>query len=144
MPLGTAAEFTPAARTGYASFQTGTCQPMGYNHRNDEIHENIVPMQREWEAQPHALTTVRRFNAELSAKGPAWFWPKISAAITSKHHWLVIACDSCGTVVDLDLRMKPRDAEASIRVALRDVRCRAVMGTVAHASSHCRVIRRFE
>ncbi len=27
------------------------------------------------------------------------------------------------TVVDLDLRVKPRDAEASIRVALRDVRC---------------------
>jgi hypothetical protein len=27
------------------------------------------------------------------------------------------------TVVDLDLRVKPRDADASIRVALRDVRC---------------------
>ena len=35
----------------------------------------------------------------------------------------VIACDSCGTVMDLDLRVKPRDPEASIRVALRDVRC---------------------
>ncbi|MGA7065054.1 MAG: hypothetical protein WB048_01800, partial [Pseudolabrys sp.] len=23
--------------------------------------------------------------------------------ITAKHPWLVIACDSCGTVVDLDL-----------------------------------------
>ena len=52
-----------------------------------------------------------------------WFWPKIAAALTSKHHWLVIACDSCGTVVDLDLRVKPRDPEASIRVALRDVQC---------------------
>ena len=25
------------------------------------------------------------------------------------HPWLVIACDSCGTLVDLDLRVKPRD-----------------------------------
>jgi len=36
---------------------------------------------------------------------------------------VVIVCDACGTVVDLDLRVKPRDPEASIRVALRDVQC---------------------
>jgi hypothetical protein len=71
----------------------------------------------------NALATVRRFNATLSAKGYVWFWPKIAAALTSKHHWLVIVCDSCGTVIDLDLRVKPRDPEASIRVALRDVQC---------------------
>jgi len=52
-----------------------------------------------------------RFNATLSAKGYVWFWPKITAALTSKHHWLIIACDSCGTVVDLDLRVKPRQLE---------------------------------
>ena len=46
-----------------------------------------------------------------------------SAALVSKHHWLVILCDSCDTVVDLDLRVKPRDPEASIRVVLRDVQC---------------------
>ncbi len=96
---------------------------MGYNARNDEIRDNVVRMQREWEAQRDALSTVRRFNARLSAKGYTWFWPKIAAALTSKHHWLVIACDSCGTVVDLDLRVKPRDPEASVRVALRDMRC---------------------
>jgi hypothetical protein len=96
---------------------------MGYNARNNEIHDNIVRMRREWEAQRDALATVRRFNARLSAKGSAWFWPKISAALTSKHHWLVIACDTCGTMVDLDLRVKPRDPDASVRVALRDVRC---------------------
>ena len=59
----------------------------------------------------------------LSAKGHVWFWPKIAAALTSKHHWLIVACDSCDTVVDLDLSVKPRDPEASIRIALRDVRC---------------------
>ena len=96
---------------------------MGYNHRNDKIHDNIVRMQREWVAQRDALATVRRFNARLSAKGATCFWPTIAAALTAKHHWLVIACDSCGTVVDLDLRVKPRDPEASVRVALRDVRC---------------------
>ena len=96
---------------------------MGYNARNDEIRDNITRMQRDWQAQRDALATVRRFNATLSAKGKAWFWPTIAAALVSKHHWLVINCDSCGTVVDLDSRVKPRDPDASIRVALRDVQC---------------------
>jgi hypothetical protein len=96
---------------------------MGYKHRNDEIHDNIVRMQREWEAQRDALATVRRFNARLSAKGFAWFWPTIAAALTSKHYWLVITCDSCGTVIDLDLTVKRRDPDAPIRIALDDVRC---------------------
>jgi hypothetical protein len=61
---------------------------MGYNARNDEIRDNVTRMQREWEAQRGALATVRRFNATLSAKGYVWFWPKIAAALTSKHHWL--------------------------------------------------------
>jgi len=96
---------------------------MGYNARNDEIRDNIARIRQEWEALRGALATVRRFNATLSAKGYVWFWPKIAAALTSKHHWLTIVCDSCGTLVDLDLRVKPRDAEASIRVALRGVQC---------------------
>jgi hypothetical protein len=100
-----------------------------FNKRLTGLHlfihraRNVTRMRREWEAQRNALATVRRFNATLSAKGYVWFWPKIAAALTSKHHWLVINCDSCGTVVDLDLRVKPRDPEASIRVALRDVQC---------------------
>ena len=60
---------------------------MGYNARNDEIRDNVTRMKREWEAQRGALATVRRFNATLSAKGYVWFWPKIAAALTSKHHW---------------------------------------------------------
>ena len=73
-------------------------------------------MQRAWAAERQALATVRRFNA---ANGSVWFWPKIAAALTSKHHWLIIACDSCGTVVDLDLRVKPRDPELQSRGAAR-------------------------
>ena len=49
--------------------------------------------------------------------------PTVAAALVSRHHWLVVACDSCGTVADLDLRVKPRDPDASVRIALRDVRC---------------------
>jgi hypothetical protein len=43
---------------------------------------------------------VRRFNATVSAGGRAWFWPTVAAALVSNHHWLVVACDSCGTVVE--------------------------------------------
>ena len=96
---------------------------MGYNARNDEIRDNVTRMKRDFADHRAALATVRRFNAALSAGGRAWFWPKIAAALVSKHHWLVITCDSCDSVVDLDLRVKPRDPEASVRVALRDVRC---------------------
>src|SRR5215510_1321580 len=59
---------------------------MGYNARNDEIRDNVTRMRQEWEAQRGALATVRRFNATLRAKGYVWFWPKINAALTSKHH----------------------------------------------------------
>jgi hypothetical protein len=101
---------------------------MGYNARNDEIRDNFSRMRIQRQAERDALATVRRFNARLSAKGYAWFWPKIAAAITARHPWLVIACDGCGMVVDMDLRVKPRDPEASIRVALRDVHCSRCKG----------------
>src|SRR5664280_1238517 len=91
--------------------------------RSEEIADNVARMQREWDAHAEALATVQQFNAQLAAKKFAWSWPTIAAALVSKHHWLVIACDSCGTLIDLDLRVKPRDPEASIRVALRNVRC---------------------
>jgi hypothetical protein len=96
---------------------------MAEKYRRPHSHERVQVverMKRDWRAQWEALDAVRRFNA---ANGKASFWPKIAAALTSKHHWLIIVCDSCDTVLDLDLRVKPRDPEASIRVALRDVQC---------------------
>jgi hypothetical protein len=96
---------------------------MGYNARNDEIRGNVVRIKREWQAQQDALATVRRCNPRFSTKRNTWSWQKICEALSSKHHRLVITCDSCGTVVDLDLRVRPSDPEASVRVALRDVRC---------------------
>jgi hypothetical protein len=62
---------------------------MGCNARNDEIRDNVTRVRREWEAQRNALATVRRFNATLPPRR-CLFWPKIAAARTSKHHWLVI------------------------------------------------------
>ena len=99
---------------------------MPEKYRRPHHHERVQAVERmqlNWQAQRDALATVRRFNAALSSKGKVWFWPKIAAALVAKHHWLVIACDGCETVVDLDLRVKPRDPEASIRVALRGVQC---------------------
>jgi hypothetical protein len=90
---------------------------MGYNRRNDEIRHNVERLRRDREAYADALATVEQFNARLSAKKTAWFWPTIAAALTSKHHWLIIACDSCGTVSDLDLTVKRRDPNAPIRAA---------------------------
>ena len=80
------------------------------------------PSRRAHEARLGGAAAVARHRS-LSPRGYSWFWPKIAAALVSKHHWLIIACDACGTVVDLDLRVKPRDPEASVRAALRGVQC---------------------
>jgi hypothetical protein len=91
--------------------------------RIEDIRENVERMRQAWATESEARLIVQHFNAKLSTKASAGFWPTIAKAITAKHPWLVIVCDSCGTVVDLDLRVKPRDPEASVRVALKDVRC---------------------
>jgi hypothetical protein len=74
------------------------------NARNDEICDNVLRT-RAREAGRDPLGTVRHFYARLSSKGHVWFWRKIAVAMTTKHPWLVIACDSCGAVVDLDARI---------------------------------------
>src|SRR5262245_55981374 len=117
---------------------------MGYNARNDEIRDNITRMKREWEAQRGALATVRRFNATLSAKGYSWFWPKIAAALVSKHHWLVIACDNCDRLLIWTCalsRVIPK-LQCVLRSAMCDVR--AAAGTAGRASLLWRGTRRFE
>ena len=80
-------------------------------------------MKRADEAAAESKATVEAFNARLAAKKIIWAWPTIGAALTSKFHWLVNACDSCGIVLDMDLRVKRRNPDASIRVALPEVRC---------------------
>jgi len=46
------------------------------------------------------------FNSRLQAGRLTWFWATIAAALATEHHWLVITCDACGTVIDFDLTMK--------------------------------------
>jgi len=99
---------------------------MPEKYRRPHSHERVQAierMRRAWQAERDALATVRRFNAIMSTKRYCYFWPTVAAALTAKHPWAVILCDSCETVIDLDLRVKPRDPEASIRVVLKDVRC---------------------
>jgi hypothetical protein len=95
-------------------------------YRRDHRHERVQAVERmkqAWRDERDALATVRRFNVKLSTEKAVWFWPKIAAALAARHPWLVVACDGCGKVTDLDLRMKSRDLEASVRTALRDIRC---------------------
>jgi hypothetical protein len=66
---------------------------------------------------------VRRFNARLSANRTAWVLAKDRRADRREDPWLVITCDGCGTVVNFDLRVKPRGPVSSLCVALGDVRC---------------------
>jgi hypothetical protein len=54
---------------------------------------------------------VRQFNERRADNKPVLFWPTISAALTAKHHWLIIQCEACGTVIDLDLTVKRRDPD---------------------------------
>lgn len=87
-------------------------------------------MQAEWErgtrdreAVTDAQAAIDVCNSRLAARKEIWAWPIIGAALATKHHWLVIACDACGTIVDLDLTMKRRDPNAPIYVALKDALC---------------------
>jgi hypothetical protein len=93
---------------------------MPEKYQRPHSHERVQAverMQRAWAAEREALLIVRNFNVRLLASKSAGFWPTVSTAITAKHPWLVIACDSCGTVTDLDLRMRPRDPEASVALS---------------------------
>jgi hypothetical protein len=49
-----------------------TIKAMGYNARNDEIHENLQRMRLDREAYADALTIVRQFNARVSVSRPTF------------------------------------------------------------------------
>ena len=99
---------------------------MPEQYRRPHHHERVQlaeRMKRAREAEADARATVRVFNDRLRSGRAIWAWPTIAAALTAKQPWLSILCESCDGVTDLDLRMKPRPPEASIRIALRDVKC---------------------
>ena len=96
---------------------------MGINRRRDDIQAYMQRAARDQAALADALAIVEQFNARLAAGRSAWCWPTIAAALVTRHHWLVVACDSCGTITETDLTVKRRDPNAPIRVALDDVQC---------------------
>lgn len=119
---------------------------MPEKYRRPHSHERVQAverMRRRQREQDEALDAVLRFNAVTSTGGRIWSWPTVAAALVSKHHWLVVACEACDTVVDLDLRVKRRDPDASVRVALRDVRCPRCNGHGRPRVVGWRSIRRF-
>jgi hypothetical protein len=63
----------------------------GRPHHHERV-QAVERMRADRQFQRDALATMRRFNARLSAKGSAWFWPKVTAAITTKHPKLMIEC----------------------------------------------------
>jgi hypothetical protein len=87
------------------------------------ICDKIAASARDDEALAEATAAVEHVNSLLKAGKTVWAWPTIAASLVSKHHWLIVACDSCGLVLDTDLRVKPRDPNASILIAVGDVRC---------------------
>ena len=91
--------------------------------RSEKIRDTMRALADDWNAAAEATAAVEQFNARLADKKVVWSWPTIAAALVSKHHWLVVACDSCGTIIDLDLTFKRRDPSAPICIALPDVRC---------------------
>lgn len=96
---------------------------MGTSHRKDDIRAFLERAKRDAEAVADARATVEQFNARLATGKTVWAWPTIGAALASGHPWLVIVCDACDIITEMDLRMKRRDPDASIQVALTEARC---------------------
>ena len=78
---------------------------------------------RDQKDRKRALEVVEFWNARLAAFEEPFSVPTVHAALITGHHWMIVACRSCGTVIDLDLRVKRRPPEATILTALRDVCC---------------------
>jgi hypothetical protein len=96
---------------------------MGISYRKDNNHAYVNRVEHDREAKADARAIIEQFNSRIAGNKVAWFCPTIGAALLTKHHWLCIACDSCETVLDLDLTVKRRDLDAPISAALSDVRC---------------------
>ena len=111
---------------------------MGTNQRTPEMLARFerAARARDDEAIADAQKTVDVFNSRLAARKAAWFWPTIGAALATKHYWLIIACDSCDTILDVDLTVKRRDPVAPIHFALNGLSCPRCDG-----SGHPRIIK---
>jgi hypothetical protein len=99
-------------------------RPMAHNNeRKIERAERAAQQAREQRVKAEALTVIEAFNSRLAAGREPFFLPTIRAALITSHHWMIVHCRSCNLVLDLDLRVKRRPGEATILMALRDVKC---------------------
>ena len=96
---------------------------MGVSTRKDDIRDFLGRAAQDREAAKDARAAVDLFNSHAAVGKPAWLSPTIGAAIVSKHHWLTTVCDSCGTVNDLDLRVKSRKPDLPVTMILGEILC---------------------
>jgi hypothetical protein len=96
---------------------------MGKGERNDRIRAGMADFIATILTKKRVIEIVDQWNARLKAREEPFFMPTIRCAIFAKKPWLLIDCESCGLMIDLDLRVKPRPAEATVLMAFRDVRC---------------------
>lgn len=101
---------------------------MGHNNetkieRIARIHEWAERWRQDERDRAEAGPIIDTYNAWLKAGRTPLFAPTIRAALIARHHWLIVLCHSCGTVIDLDLSMKRRPPGATVLMALRDLKC---------------------
>ena len=117
---------------------------LGYNARNDEIRDNVTRMRREWEAQRFALATVRRFNAIMSSKGKAWFWPTIGAAQFQNIIGLLSIVTRAARLSTWICALSRATRKHQFGLHCVRFNARVAMGTAGHALSPWREPRLFE
>lgn len=75
-------------------------------------------------ALAEAIQIIDAWNSRLEANLPLFFSPTIGAALLTKHHWLRLHCSGCDIVTEVDLRVVPRDPDATITSILHSLACR--------------------
>jgi hypothetical protein len=78
---------------------------------------------REHEDRAIAGAVVEFFNLALAEGREPWFMPTVRGAIMAGHPWLIVLCRSCDTVIDMEMRVKPRPRMATILMPFSEVRC---------------------
>ena len=84
---------------------------MGHNNEKKiERAARNAQWVRDQKDRRRGLELVELWNARLAASEDPLFMPTIRAALITGHHWMIVVCRSCETVVDLDLRVKATPA----------------------------------
>ena len=96
---------------------------MGVSQRPAEQKAFIADRAAREADRKQALAIIEAWNARLANNRPLLFSPTVGAALLAKHHWLIVVCDACGTVTDMDVSMKPRDPHTPLTALLSEALC---------------------